>query len=175
MDIYKIIVLPDPVLREVAQPVSRVDDAVRAQMKKMLETMYMAEGIGLAANQVGLLNRVIVIDTARREADARKPVAMANPEIIWSSEETWTCKEGCLSIPQMYADVVRPKSVRVKYLDENGHPQELEVSNLASSCVQHEIDHLNGQLFIDHLSRLKRSNLLKKYEKQQREDHGAVL
>ncbi len=174
MDIYHIITLPDPVLRQMAHPVNRVDDAVRAQMAKMVETMYEAEGIGLAANQVNLLNRVIVVDTSRRENDIRNPIAMANPEIVWRSEETWVCKEGCLSIPQMYADVERPRTVRVRFWDASGQTQELEVSNLASSCVQHEIDHLDGKLFIDHLSRLKRTNLLKKYEKLQREA-GEVL
>lgn len=174
MDIYHIITLPDPVLRQVAQPVNRVDDAVRAQMAKMVETMYEAEGVGLAANQVGMLNRVIVIDTSRRETEVRNPIVMANPEIVWKSEELWTCKEGCLSIPQMYADVDRPRVIRVRFLDAQGETQEIEVSNLGSSCVQHEIDHLDGKLFIDHLSRLKRTNLLKKYDKLLKEAGDAL-
>lgn len=174
MDIYHVITMPAPVLRQKAQPVQTVDDAVRAQMAKMVETMYAAEGIGLAANQVGLLNRVIVIDTARREEDAKNPIAMANPEIVWRSEELWSCKEGCLSIPQQYADVERPKFVRVKYLNEKGQEQELEVKGLASSCVQHEVDHLDGKLFIDYLSRIKRDILLKRYDKMLREE-GTVL
>ena len=174
MDIYRIITHPDPVLRETARQVDKIDDALKAQVAKMLETMYAAEGVGLAANQVNMLNRVIVIDTARRENDIRKPIGMINPEIIWKSEELWVCKEGCLSIPQMYADVERPRQVRVRYLDVTGQMQETELSNLGSSCVQHEIDHLDGKLFIDHLSRLKRENILKKYEKLQKE-MGSIL
>lgn len=174
MDIYKVITLPDPILRQTAQDVARIDDSVRAQMKKMIETMYAAEGVGLAANQVGLLNRVIVIDTSRREHDNPNPIAMANPQILWRSEELWTCKEGCLSIPQQYADVERPKSVRVKYWDEKGEEKELEASGLASSCLQHEIDHLDGKLFIDYLSRIKRELILKRLEKAQK-DSGTIL
>lgn len=174
MDTYKIILLPDPVLREKAHPVIRVDESVRTQMKKMVETMYAHEGVGLAANQVALLNRVIVIDTSRREHETPNPIAMANPEIIWSSEERWDYKEGCLSIPQMYADVERPKSVRVRYLDINNQLQEMEATGLAATCIQHEIDHLDGILFIDHISRLKRDTLLKKYNKM-RKEAGDVL
>lgn len=174
MDIYKVITMPDPVLREKAQPVPRVDEVVRAQMQKMLETMYAAEGVGLAANQVGLLNRVIVMDAARRDAGRPHPVALANPEILWRSEELWTYKEGCLSIPQMYADVERPKSVRVRYLDMDNKQVEIEATGLAATCLQHEIDHLDGVLFIDHLSRLKRSNLLKKYDRLLK-DAGQIL
>lgn len=169
MDIYKVIIHPDPVLRQVAQPVSRVDDELRAQMAKMIDTMYAAEGIGLAANQIGRLNRVIVVDTSRRETDTPNPIAMANPEIIWKSEELWTCKEGCLSLPGQYADVERPKIVRVRYLDKNGQQQEVEAKNLASSCLQHEIDHLDGKLFIDYLSRIKRDLILKRLEKAKKD------
>jgi len=173
-DIYQILVHPDPILREVAPDANKVTDEIRAQIAKMTDTMYAAEGIGLAAPQVGILNRVIVVDTARREKAAPNPIGMINPQVIWKSEELWTCMEGCLSIPMQYADVERPKHCRVKYWDINGKEQELEVHGLASSCVQHEIDHLNGVLFIDHLSRLKRTNLLKKYDKQQKEK-GAML
>jgi peptide deformylase len=168
-DIYQILVHPDPVLREKAPEVQSIDDRIKAQIQKMTDTMYAAEGIGLAAPQVGLLNRVIVVDTSRREQAAPNPIGMINPQIIWKSEELWTCMEGCLSIPNQYADVERPRACRVKYWDVNGQEQELEVRGLASSCVQHEIDHLDGILFIDHLSRLKRTNLLKKYDKQQKE------
>lgn len=169
MDKYEIIKVPDPVLKEVAKEVSKVDDAVRLQMDRMLETMYKAPGIGLAANQVGLLNRVIVMDIAQREDDkaTRKPIVMANPEIIWASEEPSLWEEGCLSIPGQYADVERPLEVRVRYLDYDGKQQEQLFESLGSHCVQHEIDHLNGVLFVDHLSTLKRNMLMKRYRKQQ--------
>lgn len=171
MDKYKIITLPDPVLKQKASAISTVDDSIRAQMDRMLETMYKAPGIGLAANQIGLLNRVIVMDIAQREEapDTRKPIVMANPEIIWESEEPSIWEEGCLSIPGQYADVERALEVRVRYLDYDGKLQEAVFEGLGSHCVQHEIDHLNGVLFIDHLSSLKRNMLLKKYRKLQKE------
>jgi peptide deformylase len=163
---YSIIQIPDPVLKTVAQPVGGVDAALRAQMDAMLEAMYNAPGIGLAANQVGLLNRVLVMDLADiKEGETKAPIYMANPEIIWESEEMSAMEEGCLSIPQQYAEVERPAIVRVKYLDYNGKPAELEASGLLSHCVQHEIDHLNGVLFIDHLSALKRNMIVKKLDK----------
>lgn len=171
MDKYDIIKLPDPVLKEVAKEVSSVDDALRLQLDRMLETMYKAPGIGLAANQVGLLNRVLVMDIAQRETpESRKPICMINPEIIWASEEPSLWEEGCLSIPGQYAEVERPLEVRVRYLDQQGKTQEDVFSGLGSHCVQHEIDHLNGVLFIDHLSSLKRNMLLKKYKKSQTQD-----
>jgi len=169
MDKYKIITLPAPVLKEVASEVSSVDDALRTQMDRMLKTMYEAPGIGLAANQVGMLNRVLVMDIAQREEDhgTRKPIFMVNPKILWASEEPSVWEEGCLSIPGQYADVERPLRVRVHFLDYHGKEQEQEFEGLGSHCVQHEIDHLNGVLFIDHLSTLKRNMLLKRYRKQQ--------
>lgn len=171
MDKYTIIKHPDSVLKQKAALISTVDDIVRAQMDRMLETMYAAPGIGLAANQVGLLNRVIVMDIAQREEEpnTRKPIVMANPEIIWASEEPSLWEEGCLSIPGQYAEVERPMEVRVRYLDYDGKQQEALFEGLGSHCVQHEIDHLNGVLFIDHLSSLKRNMLLKKYQKLQKE------
>ena len=176
-DIYQILVHPDAILRETAPEVGNITDAIRKQAQKMTDTMYAAEGIGLAAPQIGILNRLIVVDTSRRSRDektAPNPVAMINPTIIWKSEELWTCMEGCLSIPLQYADVERPRACRVEYFDLQGDKKELEVRGLASSCVQHEIDHLNGVLFIDHLSRLKRTSLLKKYDKQQKEKHNVL-
>ncbi|MGQ0526611.1 MAG: peptide deformylase [Alphaproteobacteria bacterium] len=165
-DLYNIITVPAPVLKEIAQPVDKIDDPLRAQMDKMLVTMYEAPGIGLAANQVGLLNRVLVMDLSRRaDGDEMKPIFMINPEIIYESEEMSVMEEGCLSIPEQYADVERPRTVRVKYLDYSGNPAELEASELLSHCVQHEIDHLNGVLFIDYLSSLKRNMMLRKVEK----------
>jgi len=168
MDKYTIIKVPDPVLKQVAREVAKVDDAIRAQIDRMLKTMYEAPGIGLAANQVNMLNRVIVMDIAQREEpDTRKPIPMINPEIIWESEEPSVWEEGCLSIPGQYAEVERPLQVRVKYLDYDGKLQEQVFEGLGSHCVQHEIDHLNGVLFIDHLSTLKRNMLMKRYKKQQ--------
>lgn len=163
---YDIIMVPDPVLRQEAQPVARVDDAIRKQMDRMLQTMYDAPGIGLAANQVNLLNRVLVMDLGKRtEGSPAAPIFMANPEIIWESGEISVLEEGCLSIPGQAADVERPAAVRVKYLDYHGKQAELEAEGLLSHCVQHEIDHLNGVLFVDYLSRLKRTMILKKAEK----------
>lgn len=171
-DLYDIIIVPDPVLKETAKVVEQIDDALRTQMDRMLATMYEAPGIGLAANQVGLLNRVLVMDVAQREGD-RKPICMVNPEVLWSSDEPSVWEEGCLSIPGQYAEVQRPKRVRVKYLNYDGQPEEAEFEDLASHCVQHEIDHLNGVLFIDYLSSLKRNMLLRKLQKAQKE--GQIL
>lgn len=158
--------VPDPVLKQEAQPIDKVNETVRSQMDRMLATMYEAPGIGLAANQVNLLNRVVVIDLSSREDEEEPaPICMANPEVIWESEEMSVMEEGCLSIPNQYAEVERPALVRVKYLDYKGKEAELEASGLLSHCVQHEIDHLNGVLFIDYLSSLKRNMIIKKAQK----------
>ncbi len=176
MDKYTIIKVPDPVLKKKASLIETVDDAVRLQMDRMLETMYAAPGIGLAANQVNLLNRVIVMDIAQREEpETRVPIVMANPEIIWASEEPSLWEEGCLSIPGQYGEVERPLEVRVRFLNYDGKQEEKVFSGLGSHCVQHEIDHLNGVLFIDHLSSLKRNMILKRYKKQQQEQEDTVL
>ena len=170
---YEIITVPDPVLKQKAQPVNKIDDAVRSQMDGMLRAMYDAPGIGLAANQVSLLNRVLVMDLSRRDDETPEdpnPICMANPEIIYESEEMSVMEEGCLSIPKQYADVERPAIVRVKYLDYNGKDAELEATGLLSHCVQHEIDHLNGVLFIDYLSSLKRNMILKKVQKLKKQN-----
>lgn len=169
-DLYEIITIPDAVLKETATEVNRVDDAIQKQMDKMLATMYDAPGIGLAANQVNLLNRVLVMDLSRSDENEKaNPICMANPEIIWESEEMSVMEEGCLSIPKQYAEVERPASVRVKYLDYDGKEAELEASGLLSHCVQHEIDHLNGVLFIDYLSSLKRNMIVRKVEKMKKQ------
>lgn len=168
METYKIITVPDSVLKQTAQPVSRIDNALRTQMDRMLQTMYDAPGIGLAANQVGLLNRVLVMDLSSRKSEDKQeptPIFMVNPEIIWESEDISVMEEGCLSIPGQYAEVERPAEVRVKYLDYNGKEAELSAEGLLSHCVQHEIDHLNGVLFVDYLSSLKRNMILRKAEK----------
>jgi peptide deformylase len=171
MDLYEIITVPHASLRAKAQEVARVDDKIRAQMDKMLQTMYEAPGIGLAANQVNILNRVLVIDLSKRnEEEKPTPIFMANPEIIWESDEMSVMEEGCLSIPQQYADVERPALVRVKYLDYNGNLGELQADGLLSHCVQHEIDHLNGVLFVDYLSSLKRNMILRKVEKTKKHE-----
>jgi peptide deformylase len=171
MKTYDIITVPDPVLRQTAQEVARIDDTIRAQMDAMLQTMYDAPGIGLAANQVGLLNRVLVMDLSRRnEEEKPTPIFMVNPQIIYESEEISVMEEGCLSIPQQYAEVERPAIVRVKYLDYHGKEAELEADGLLSHCVQHEIDHLDGVLFVDYLSSLKRNMILRKVDKMKKQD-----
>ncbi|GJL85755.1 MAG: peptide deformylase [Micavibrio sp.] len=174
MSKYDIIIVPDPVLKQQAQPVAKVDDAIRQQMDNMLETMYEAPGIGLAANQVSMLNRVLVIDTTRRDEEAEEegpgPICMANPEVVWKSENMSVMEEGCLSIPQQYADVERPAIVKVKYLDYDGKEAEIEANGLLSHCVQHEIDHLNGVLFVDYLSSLKRNMILRRVDKLKKQE-----
>ncbi len=161
----EIITVPDPRLREVCKPVERVDDEVRTLMDDMLETMYAAPGIGLAAIQVAVAKRVIVIDVAREDEEPQ-PLQLANPEVIWTSEEHKVYQEGCLSVPDYYDDVERPSSVRVRYLDYNNETQEIEADGLLAVCLQHEIDHLDGALFIDYLSKLKRDRVVKKFQKQ---------
>lgn len=163
-----ILLIPDPTLRKVAAPVGAVDDGVRALIDDMLETMYAAPGIGLAAPQVGVLDRVIVCDVAGDDEE-RRPMALVNPEITWRSEELRVHQEGCLSIPEYYEDVERPAEVGVRFLDRHGAPQEIKAGGILATCLQHEIDHLNGVLFIDYLSRLKRDRVTKKFAKQARQ------
>lgn len=174
MSLLPIIIVPDPVLKQIAQPIENITDAVRKQAADMLDTMYDAPGVGLAANQVGMLNRLFVMDTDyRKEPESRNPIVMINPEIIWCSEEISVMEEGCLSIPQQYAEVERPKSVRVKYVNLDSQVCEWVGEDLASHCAQHELDHLNGVLFIDYLSRLKRNMILKKVDKMR--TNGEIL
>ena len=172
MAVLPVVEIPDPRLRLVSKPVEAVDDGVRTLVADMIETMYAAAGIGLAAIQVGVDRRVLVIDLQEREDEDKKPIrdprAYINPEIIAESEETTVYNEGCLSIPEQYAEVARPTSCTVRWLDEQGATHEEEMTGLLATCMQHEIDHLNGVLFIDHISRLKRSMLLKKLDKQRR-------
>jgi peptide deformylase len=165
--ILPIITIPDPVLRKTAEPIERVDDALRRLMDDMLATMYDAPGVGLAAPQIGISRRLIVMDAARDD-EPRAPIVMVNPEILERSEELRLHEEGCLSIPEVTADVERPARTRVAYLDREGKPQEAELEGILSTIVQHEIDHLNGVLFIDYLSRLKRDMIVKKFTKQKR-------
>jgi peptide deformylase len=161
MALLPILVAPDPRLNQKAKPVAKVDARVRKLMDDMLETMYIAPGIGLAAPQVGVLERVIVLDLAH-EGEAPRPLRMANPELLWVSDEDAVYNEGCLSLPEHYADVTRPARIKVRYLDENNKTIELEAEGLLATCIQHEMDHLQGILFIDHLTALKRNIILRK-------------
>ncbi len=164
MTVRKIIKLPDKRLRLVSEPVKRVDAGLRKLVEDMFETLYAAPGIGLAGIQVGVAKRVIIMDLSKKE-DTRKPEVFINPEITWASEEKSTYEEGCLSIPEYYEEVERPAVVKVKYLDLEGKAREVEASGLLATCLQHEIDHLNGILFIDHISKLKRDRVIKKFAK----------
>lgn len=167
MAILPIITAPDPFLKKVSQPVEQVDDAVRKLMDDMVETMYAAPGIGLAAIQVGVAKRILVIDVAP-DGEPRAPQFFVNPEIIWESEEYTSYNEGCLSLPDQYADVDRPAEVKVKYLDYHGNPQETHATGLLATCLQHEMDHLEGVLFVDHISLVKRSMIMRKLQKARR-------
>ena len=164
MAIREIIEAPDPRLKTTSRPVERVDDQLRALMDDMLETMYAAPGIGLAAIQIGEPKRVIVMDLAR-EGEPPQPRYFVNPEILSTSDDLSTFEEGCLSVPDLYEDVERPARCRVRYLDYQGEIREEECEGLLATCLQHEMDHLEGILFIDHLSKLKRSMVLKKLAK----------
>jgi peptide deformylase len=164
MALREILTLPDKRLRLVAAPVKAIDADIRALVEDMFATMYDAPGIGLAAVQVGVPHRVITMDLAPKEGPA-EPRVFVNPQLLWTSEETATYEEGCLSIPEFYEDVTRPAAVRVAYLDLDGKEQVLEANGLLATCLQHEIDHLNGVLFIDHISRLKRERVTKKFAK----------
>ena len=175
MALRPILVIPDAKLRQTAEPVAAVDDEVRGLVDDMFETMYKAPGIGLAAPQVGVLRRVVVLDVARRRDEEAQPnpIAMINPVITRASAEKATCEEGCLSIPDYYEEVERPAVIAVSYLDRDGHPAALEADGILAVCIQHEIDHLNGVLFIDHISRLKRGRVLRKFTKAARRDDEA--
>jgi peptide deformylase len=164
MAMRDIIILPDKRLRSVSKPVTEISDEIRTLVADMFETMYEAPGIGLAAIQVGVPSRVIVMDLSKREAEA-EPRVFINPEIAWSSEETSLYEEGCLSIPDIHEDVERPSRVKIRYLDLDGKPQEEDAEGLFATCIQHEVDHLNGVLFIDHISKLKRERITKKFAK----------
>lgn len=167
MAILEIIKAPDPRLKQVAKPVEKVDAALQQFLDDMLETMYAANGIGLAATQVGDLRRVLVLDVSHKE-DEKEPMFFINPEIIETSEEMNVFMEGCLSFPDQFADVERPKRVKIRYLDYHGKQQEIEADELLATCVQHEIDHLDGKVFVDHVSKLKRSMIMRRLEKMKR-------
>lgn len=174
MALLPILTAPDPALKKISQPVKQVDASVRKLMDDMLETMYHAPGIGLAAPQVGVLKRVIVLDLAR-EGEEPQPLRIANPEIAWVSDDDATYNEGCLSVPEHYADVVRPAACRVTYLDQDNKQQEIAAEGLLATCLQHEIDHLDGILFIDHLTSLKRNMILRKLLKAKKAAADAAM
>jgi peptide deformylase len=165
MALREILIVPDPILKQVSKPVETVDDDLRALMDDMLETMYAAPGIGLAAIQVGVPKRVIVMDLAR-EGEPPAPRYFVNPEILWASEDTAPYEEGCLSVPEIFDEVERPSQVKLRYLDYDGKTVEEDAEGLFAVCIQHEMDHLEGVLFIDYLSRLKREQAVKKVKKQ---------
>ena len=167
MAVRPILVLPDARLRAVADPIVEVDDEIKALAKDMLDTMYDAPGIGLAAPQIGEMKRIVVMDLSK-EGEKPDPIVMINPEILKYSDETVTTEEGCLSIPEIYYDVERPAEVTVKYTDLDGKEVEREAKDRLAICIQHELDHLDGVLYIDYLSRLKRDRVIKKFQKAEK-------
>jgi len=169
MSILPIITIPDPVLRKISEPVERVDAQTLRLMDDMLETMYAAPGVGLAAIQVGVPRRVVVIDTSEEE-EQKKPLCLINPEIVGLGQKTRLYEEGCLSIPDVRVEIERPEMVTIRYIDREGQLQELSADGLLATAIQHELDHLDGQLIIDFLSRLKRDMIIRKFKKAKREE-----
>lgn len=173
MALLPILVAPDPRLKTKATPVEKVDAEIAQLMEDMLETMYAAPGIGLAAPQVGVSKRVVVIDVSPE--GETNPLRMANPEIIWASDDSRVYEEGCLSLPEQYDSVERPERVKIRYLDHQNELRELDADGLLATCIQHEIDHLDGKLFVDHLSSLKRNMMLRKLTKMKKADPALGL
>jgi peptide deformylase len=169
MAILPIVTVPDPILKKVSEPVEKVDDKLRVFLDNMLETMYAAPGIGLAAVQVGQLKRILVIDIAPEDEEPN-PMYFINPEITWTSEEMNTYNEGCLSVPEQYADIDRPAECKVKFRDYDGEQQEVLIDGLLATCIQHEMDHLNGIVFIDYLSKVKKGIYIRKVKKLVKEN-----
>ena len=167
-----LVLLPDPQLRQVSEPIAEITEEIRALARDMLETMYDAPGVGLAAIQIGVPKRIITMDVSKSE-DERQPLVLINPEILWASEDKRTYEEGCLSIPEYYEEVERPDRVRFRYMNLEGETVEQDADGLLATCVQHEIDHLNGVLFIDYLSKLKRDRVMTKFKKAARREAGA--
>ena len=170
----KIIIEPDNILREKSEPIEKVDDELKILMDDMLETMYAAPGIGLAAVQVGILKRLIVIDISKND-EGKDPLFLVNPEIIFRSKKTSTYEEGCLSLPGHYAEIERPAECHINYIDYDGKQKNLKADGLLATCIQHEIDHLDGVLFIDYLSKLKKDMILKKLIKHKKELKKIIL
>ena len=164
MAILPILTVPDKILREKCRPVTSITDDHRRLLDDMLETMYDAPGVGSAAPQIGVVERLLVVDPSRDDEN-RQPMKIINPEILWQSNEINVYNEGCLSIPEQFADIERPERIKLRYLDENGTTQELETGGFLATVIQHEIDHLNGIMFIDYLSPLRRNMLIKKVQK----------
>ena len=160
----KIVIEPDPILRKKSENLEKVDNELRLLLDDMLETMYAAPGIGLAAVQVGILKRLIVIDISK-DKEKKNPIFLINPEIIFKSKKTSIYEEGCLSLPGHFAEIERPEECHIKYIDYDGKKKEMKANGLLSTCIQHEIDHLNGKLFIDYLSKLKKDMIIKKISK----------
>tara|TARA_Y100000996_G_scaffold316209_1_gene252404 strand:- start:8688 stop:9209 length:522 start_codon:yes stop_codon:yes gene_type:complete len=169
-----IIIEPDPILRKTSEPIEKVDNSIRKLMQEMLETMYAAPGIGLAAVQVGILKRLIVIDISK-DKEKKEPLFLINPEILEKSETTSIYEEGCLSLPEQFAEIERPAECSLKYLDLNGNQKNLKATGLLSTCIQHEVDHLNGVLFIDYLSKLKKDMIIKKLVKHKKEIEKIIV
>ncbi|KLK94363.1 peptide deformylase [Microvirga vignae] len=172
MTIRPLVIIPDPKLRLVSEPVKEITQEIRQLADDMLETMYDAPGVGLAAIQIGVPLRMVTMDVSKSE-DERQPMVLINPEITWASEEKRVYEEGCLSIPEYYEEVERPDRVRFRYMNLQGEVIEQEADGLLATCVQHEIDHLNGVLFIDYLSKLKRDRVMTKFKKAARREAGA--
>ena len=170
----KIVIEPDPILREKSVPLEKVDNELRKLLDDMLETMYAAPGIGLAAVQVGILKRLIVIDISK-DKEKKKPLFLINPEIISRSKKTSTYEEGCLSLPGHFAEIERPAECQIKFINYEGKEKELKADGLLATCIQHEIDHLNGILFVDYLSKLKKDMIIKKLVKHKKELNKIVL
>jgi len=171
MAVRDILIIPDKRLRLKSEAVKSADKPLRALIDDMFETMYAAPGIGLAAVQIGVPRRVVTVDIAKKD-EPRQPQVFINPEVVWASDEKATYEEGCLSIPEYYEEVERPKAVKVRFLDVDLKPQEIEADGLLATCLQHEIDHTNGVLFIDHISKLKRDMVMKKFKKAAKKTEG---
>jgi peptide deformylase len=176
MSILPIIQLPEPILRQPAEPIERVDDELRQTLDDMLETMYDAPGVGLAANQVGIARRFVVVDAGNdsdegegEDAGGRNPICLINPEIVSLGGQTRVYEEGCLSLPDVRVEVERPTEITVRYIDRDGHPQELDADGLLATVIQHEVDHLDGKLIIDYLSSLKRNMIVRRFKKLARQ------
>ncbi len=174
MTVKKILIIPDPILRKKSEPVKKVDKDIQNLMDDMLETMYSAPGIGLAAIQIGVPKRIVVMDLSK-EDEKKSPFYFINPELVWKSKSKATYEEGCLSIPNQFAKIQRPEKCKINFLDYNGKEKSIEADGLLATCIQHEIDHLNGVLFIDYLSKLKKNMIMKKLMKEQKEIDRIVV
>ena len=174
MSIHKILTVPDPILRRKCKPIESVNDELRKLMKGMLKTMYEAPGIGLAAIQVGILKRVVVIDIAKEEGK-KNPLFLVNPEITYKSKTTSIFEEGCLSLPGQFAEIERPSTCHLKYVDYDGKIKDLKADGVLATCIQHEVDHLDGILFIDYLSKLKKNMIIKKLSKQKKNSERIIV